>query len=783
MAIAFVAASARSKADLSATGSPVSVALPTGHLSGHWLLMVVVTDDNTGPSTPAGWSLLGGFAPASSTATPYAGYPHVTLFHRIDNGSLGSSVNVSFSTAAWPTGDPYVLAWTMAYSGVDTSGPVERILGSSTVSTSAAVSHPAVTTSVANDWLLTIRASGADTAKTFGASGGTNTERVDDTGGFGAAPSAAAYDAGPLTAGAQTTRITTSSANVEYGSVAISLVIKPAAVAGSAFASPTQADASAAAFNATVSTANGPWALCGSLPDYEASIQWDPNGAYSEVTQDVISDLTTTYGRDQDRQLAPSSVGSAAFSLNNADRVYSPENDASPLAGDLDPARPMRMQVSWNGTTYPLFAGRIDDFTLKVDRDDRTLDLTFLDGLSLLQGVKLSTAVYRSMRTGELINTILDLVGWTGGRDIDDGATIVKYWWAEGTDALTAVQELVRSEGPPSVAYQAPDGTFVFRDRHHRLLRTESLASQATFTAAEVSCAAPAATGYDFTKPFTYSHGWRDIINSVSLEVNERTAAAIPTAVWQSQDSFTLSIGQSTEIIVSGSDPFLDAITPVAGTDFTLAGAGTVSVQLSRTSGAAAKITMLAVGGSVTVSNLQLRARPIQVDRTLKIERKDADSISQHGEKTYPDSAPWANANDAAAIADMVLLHYARRRPTVQIRVVTSDPGHFLQVLRRTISDRIHITHDEMRLDDDFFIERVTHTIRRINQVGKPPVHAVVLGCEKQLSVSTNPFKFDVRGAGFDQGVFDPIQADNASTVFIFDHPTQGKFDTGLFGT
>ena len=441
------------------------------------------------------------------------------------------------------------------------------------------------------------------------------------------------------------------------------------------------------------------------------------------------------------------------------------------------------MEVTWNGNLYPLFRGRIDDYNIQADFADRTVDFTFMDGLAFLQGVQLSTGVYEAMRTGDLIGTVLDLAGWTGPRDLDHGATFVPFWWTEGTDAFAAIQDLVKSEGPPAVAYQAPDGTFVFRDRHHRLLRTESLESQATFAAEEISCDAPAVSGYGLAKPFSYSHGLRDIVNKVSFDVTERSPSAFLTAVWTSDSSYSLAIGESVEISISGSDPFRDAISPVAGTDFTTTGAGTVNVTLNRTSGVSAKITLLAVGGAVVVSDLQLRARPIPVNRTVQIIRQDTASIGQHGERSYPDGAPWANANDAAAIANMVLLHYAQRRPTVQIRIVTTDPAHFIQVLLRTVSDRIHIKNDEMRLDDDFFVERVTHTIQRINQSGKPPVHSVVLGCEKQLNLTSNPFTFDKRGAGFDDGVFDPITADNASTVFIFDHPVQGLFDTGLFGT
>ena len=949
MAIAFVAAGTRLKADVTVTGSPLSVSLPAGHVSGHLLLMFVTTDANTNTTvTPSGWTQLFYITNGSSVSTPYTPRLRTKCFYRIDNGSLGSSVSLDFDTSAWPTGDPSVLAFTVAYSGCDTSGPIERWDFFSTTSTTQAQAHPQLTTSVANDWLLTFRACSTDTpVATYTNSVGTDAERVDDSDSIQEL-SCALYDSNAaLAAGVQTQRTTTASRAATYGSLMASIAIKPAPVAGSAFASPTQADATGTAYNASVAITNGSWALCTSLPDYRVGIDWSTNGpialagsrlnlnpyfltdtsdwsAFSatlvrdttaftfpvgkltstagsspraesnhrpvvagqtyravgwlyapsalpstaevninwfdgshgylstgsnpqtvtpgtwtyfdqtftapasagfadvlkvisggtpgagyvlysyglslidpatgrtllslgpgdDVTDDIISEISVTYGRDQDRQLSPSAVGSASFSLNNSTRRYSPENVSSPLFGTLDPAREMRAEVNWSGNLYPLFQGRIDDYNIKVDRSDRTVDFTFLDGLSLLQGVKLSTALYSSLRTGDIINTILDLAGWTGPRDIDEGATIVKFWWAEGTDALSAIQDIVKSEGPPSIAYVGPDGTFIFRDRHHRLLRGQSISSQATYSAAAVDCAAsPPATGYDFTKPFSYSHGWRDIVNSVSFDVTERGVDANLTAVWQSEDAYRLGIGESLELSVTGSDPFTGAIPPVAGTDFLVSGAGVVNVTLDRTSGASVKITLLAVGGAVTVSSLQLRAHAVPVLRTVKVSRVDSGSISQHGERTYPDTAPWANANDAAAIANMILLHYAQRRPTVQLRVVTSDPAHFLQVITRTISDRIHIKNDEMGLDDDFFVERVTQTVSRMNMVGRAPVHSVVLGCEKQLEVSANPFRFDVRGAGFDQGVFDPIQADDSSTVFIFDHPSQGRFDTGMFGT
>lgn len=784
MAIAYRASS--TPQNLEADLSPHNVTLPTGHASGDLLLFFSLIDDNTGvASTPSGWTKLGEWAPGITTG--FLVYTRVEVYYRIDTGALGASFSVTYNTAAWPAGEGSALAWTTAYSGCDTASPIESYDQTSTRNNDASQLHPQVTIVTPNSWLLTLRASYTEIVRTFTASGGTNSERIDShyVGNHGAL-----YDSnGALGAGLQTQRTTLASGTVQGGSTMVSIVIKPAPVAGSAIATPTEASAALTAYDATVTRQDGSWELCtpDQLPTYQMAIDWVGDGDFTDpgddVTGDVIDDISITYGRDQDRQFSPAAVGSAAARLNNTDRTYSPEYTSSVLNGNLDPARDSKMIVTYSGNTYGLFRGRIDDFTVKADFSDRTANFTFLDGLSLLQGFPLSTGLYSGMRTGELIDTILTLAGWTGNRIIDTGATIVRHWWADGVDALSAIQDLVSSEGPPAIAYQSPNGSFVFRDRHHRLLNGQSLDRQATFASAAFNCSSPPASGFGFTEPFSYANGWRDITNAVTFDVAERTADSERTVVWTYDSTISLAIGESFTVTMSGSDPFTDALVPVSGTDYIKTGAGTVQVLLSRTSGASTTLTFLAIGGPVSITGLQLRARSVPVRRTVRIQKTDAASVTSHGVKAYSGTAPWAGVNDAEAIANTVLLHYAQRRPTVQMRIVTKDPAHFLQVLLRTVSDRIRITNGEMGLDADFFVERITHSIQRINQTSKPPVHSVTLGCEKDLQLQTNPFTFDLRGAGFDQGVFDPIQADNAATVFVFDNPGQGRFDVGLFGT
>lgn len=532
------------------------------------------------------------------------------------------------------------------------------------------------------------------------------------------------------------------------------------------------------------------WPQCVPGATYTILIDWNGDGAVTGVGDDVTPDVlgdgswTSTYGRDQSRQLSPGRIGSAAWTLCNADRVYSPENEDSPLFNDLGPGREVFVDASFPTVDSPLFRGRIDDFVVHPDRSNLTADFTALDGMARLQGVELSTQVYEGLRTGQIVRLILDAVGWpVADRLIDVGATFTRFWWADGTDALTAVQEIVQAEGPPAIAYVSPDGTFVFRDRHHRLQDARSLSPQATFAAERVACDAPTVTGFSYTAPFEYETGWRDIVNSVEVVVDERQADIGVDPVWESDSPFSIANGETVSIAVTTSEPMTNAITPQLNSDYFHTGPGTVTVTLSRLSGQTITINLTASGGASTVTFLRLRARLIPVSRMIRISATDPESIDTFGERRFQGQIPWATANDTAAVADVILSHYAQRRPIVKMRVVAQDPDYLEQILGRTLSDRITIRNGELGLDADFFIEQVSHTIRRINPE-RQPIHAAVFGCERvRVSPIQNPFTFDEVGAGFDQGVFGGTAIDDPDLIFTFDHATQGQFDTGVFAT
>lgn len=529
------------------------------------------------------------------------------------------------------------------------------------------------------------------------------------------------------------------------------------------------------------------WSPCVSGVAYSIGIDWDQDGDFTgsdDLTEDVLDrGIVSTYGRDQNRQLSPPKIGQAAFSVCNVSRIFSPENILSPIVTGLGPARPTQIQAEFQGTVFPIHSGRVDDFDVRADWSDRSVSFTSLDGLALLQNAHLSTQVYEGRRTGFLINVILDLIGWEAPRDLDVGANRPPWWWEEGTDAFSAVRSLVLSEGPPAIAYVAPDGTFVFRDRHHRIQDERSLVSQAFFNANEITCESQPVTGFAYTAPFVYQHGWRDIINQVTVDVNQRTPNPDLSVVWEDSGTYSLTTGEVLSFDAVANNPFIRAIPPDPDVDFnSISGVGSLNVTLSRTSGQSTTIRVRAVGGGVTFSGIRLRAQSLESTGTTKIEEIDSGSVSLNGEKAYPENLTWVNANNAQAVAMIILAHYAERRPIVEMRVPSCDPEHFVQVVTRTISDRITIRNGELGLFDDFHIESVSHDIRRIN-TDRGPVHSVTLGCERTVRTIENCFTFDVEGRGFDEGVFCGGGIDDPETVFIFDHPIQGQFDFGVFGT
>lgn len=189
-------------------------------------------------------------------------------------------------------------------------------------------------------------------------------------------------------------------------------------------------------------------------------------------------------GRDQARSLSSIAPSETSLELLNTDRRFSPNNPSSVLNGRSPSGVPMQIRAYYEGRYYILYNGFIDSYIINPTLPDFSiLELTSFDQLGRMGSQEISTEVYAGKRTGELINQVLNEVEWPEGkRIIDPGATVVQWWWEEGTTALEAVTKLVASEGIPAFVYIDDLGNFVFRDRHHRYLDPDSTEIVAGFT-------------------------------------------------------------------------------------------------------------------------------------------------------------------------------------------------------------------------------------------------------------------------------------------------------------
>lgn len=511
---------------------------------------------------------------------------------------------------------------------------------------------------------------------------------------------------------------------------------------------------------------------------YAVYIDWDNDGSVlagspttgEDVTARVLNVRTGqsfTFGRDTARSLSAVKPAQVAIELNNVSKDYSPDNSSSPLYGDLGTGKPVLVTATHSATTYELFFGYIDGYSIDPFREKKSVMLTCLDALGKVAQSVVQTECYPSIQTGAAVNVILDAAGWDADlRDIDAGATTLRYWVADQVDAWTAIQEIVSSEGLPALAYVDPStGNFVFKDRHHRLLNAASLTSQVTFRD----------TGSEplFSDPVEYNVGFRDLINTCIFRVQEREPTTI-ARVWQTTSTFVVNAGESMVIYCTATEPFIDAITPEEGTDYELLG-GSATVSLSQDSGITTQITIEATS-TAYIEGMAIRAYSCPVAREYVVSSIQAASVEKYGVAS-PDSASQpklAGVNDAKAVGDIIVAQRAERLPVISITVKGANDTRKTQILSRKLSDMVTIVEAETSTNHTHFIEKIGHSI---THAGK--LHTATFGCERVPSASTQ-FTFGVAGAGFDQGTFGLSGYDDPDTVFILDSAVSGhRLGTG----
>jgi len=188
------------------------------------------------------------------------------------------------------------------------------------------------------------------------------------------------------------------------------------------------------------------------------------------VTVDVsnqVDSIKTTRGRTALSDIFQTGTMSLRIIDQNGD--FNPMNPASPYYNLLTPMRKVTITASWNGTTYPIFAGYITSYDTTTPRDVGEVVYTTIqavDGFRLFQNAQITTVASATagQTTGTRIGKILDSIGWpTGMRDIDAGQTTVQADPGTLRTSLAAMQTVTSTEY--GSLYMDGFGNLVFQDR------------------------------------------------------------------------------------------------------------------------------------------------------------------------------------------------------------------------------------------------------------------------------------------------------------------------------
>ena len=185
-----------------------------------------------------------------------------------------------------------------------------------------------------------------------------------------------------------------------------------------------------------------------------------------DVSAEVLK-ISTRRGRNvlQDKYLS----AQATVRVNDPDGWFNPQSVTSPYYPDVQPLRKIQIQVNYNGTLYPIFAGYITEFLYTYPQNQETgfVDLVCFDAFRLFynSNVTTVTGATAGQDTGTRINKILDMVAFPNSqRSVQTGNTTCQVDPGGTRTVLDACQTVEFTEGPGAF-YIDKAGNAVFKNR------------------------------------------------------------------------------------------------------------------------------------------------------------------------------------------------------------------------------------------------------------------------------------------------------------------------------
>src|SRR3990167_7912597 len=176
-------------------------------------------------------------------------------------------------------------------------------------------------------------------------------------------------------------------------------------------------------------------------PSYSVGIEF-VTGSFTDITDDV---LRVTAHRALANGFDPLSPGDCNILLDNMTGKYSPEYPDSVFAGLMRPNLQVKVQATHSGSTYNVFRGYIDDWTVDPGLEtQRRTTLACRDTLKRVQKSVITTSLYLDMPVTSFATIVLSEMNVTSF-SVSSMADTMGFQWFQTQPAMTAVQDILAS--------------------------------------------------------------------------------------------------------------------------------------------------------------------------------------------------------------------------------------------------------------------------------------------------------------------------------------------------
>lgn len=300
---------------------------------------------------------------------------------------------------------------------------------------------------------------------------------------------------------------------------------------------------------------------------YSLYIDWNDDGDFGDAGEDVSDDLiaaTITRGfADSLKRVA--SVGRMTCLLDNEAQTYSP-----PHSSNARPWRPVKLDMTYSGTTTTLFTGYLNTIRPTPGRFDG-LQATALcvDAMRKLERHQGRIALQTDVQAHDLIEDIVSSVYTPAATDYEDGLNLFvtstpRWVFEEGdlTEEINAAQKITEiCASDWGRFFIAADGKPTYYNRHHI-----PLDDTVAFT-----------LDNDMLR-MAYQQAADDIFSEVSVTVFPRAVGILPEVLGQidQRDAPRIEAGDTLTLTVYFRDTVnakvriggVDIVEPVADTDY-----------------------------------------------------------------------------------------------------------------------------------------------------------------------------------------------------------------------